>query len=250
MESIEKALVLKVGRFREVDAWLKLFSPRKGVFNAFAFGGSVSRRRFLGCLDPLNVVTFKVKSDAAKGYTYLLEGALVRAHPRLRQDQERLGMAVNCLKFLEAVHLGHPGSEAVYDLTLETLDTLEAGGNPCGLLPLFFRARMAFDQGFRPDFTACARCGVLLDQAPPPSLFLVEQGRLHCSQCRRWGKGAAAILGGEALQALRDLSEHGPARWADMSLPARARGEVARSVDLFVEYHLGLTWDHGSFRRF
>ena len=71
MESIEKSLILKVGRFREVDAWLRLFSPRKGVFNAFAFGGSVSRRRFLGCLDPFNIVSFKVKTDAAKGYTFV-----------------------------------------------------------------------------------------------------------------------------------------------------------------------------------
>jgi len=249
MESIEKSLILKVGRFREVDAWLKLFSPRKGVFNAFAFGGSVSRRRFLGCLDPFNVVSFKVKADTTKGYTYLLEGSLVRSHPRLREDQERLGMAVNCLKFLEAAHLGHAGSEAAYDLLLDTLDALDGPERPGGLMPLFFRARMAFDQGFQPDLTACARCGQPLD-GERPAVLLVEQGKFHCAACRQWSRGAAAFMGREALEALRALCVQGPARWASMALSGQARMECARAVDLFVEYHLGLTWDHGSFRRF
>jgi len=248
MESTEKALVLKVGRFREVDAWVRLFSPRKGVFTAFAFGGSVSRRRFLGCLDPFNVVNFKVKSQGGTGYTYLLEGALIASHPRLRQDGERLGMAVNCLKFLDAAHLGHPGSEAAYELLLTTLAALEGSEAVSRLMPLFFRARMAFDQGFQPDLHACARCGAALDQAQGARL-LVEQGRLHCPACVQYGRGAQVQLGRGSLQVLRTVAEGTADQWARMPVDAQARMECGRALDLFVEYHLGLTWDHGSFRR-
>ncbi|WP_243367938.1 DNA repair protein RecO [Fundidesulfovibrio soli] len=248
MESTEKALVLKVGRFREVDAWVRLFSPRKGVFNAFAFGGSVSRRRFLGCLDPFNVVNFKVKSQGGTGYTYLLEGSLIASHPRLRQDGERLGMAVNCLKFLDAAHLGLPGSEAAYDLLLATLAALEGSESLNRLMPLFFRARMAFDQGFKPDLHSCARCAVPLAEAQSARL-LVEQGRLYCRECAQYGRGAQAHLGRGALAVLRGVAEGTAEQWADMALDAQARMECGRALDLFVEYHLGLTWDHGSFRR-
>jgi DNA repair protein RecO (recombination protein O) len=248
MESTEKALVLKVGRFREVDAWVRLFSSRKGIFNAFAFGGSVSRRRFLGCLDPFNLVAFKVRSDQAKGYTYLLEGSLMASHPRLRQDPERLGMAVNCVKFLEAAHLGPSGSEGAFGLMLTTLAVLEEDREPPRMLPLFFRARMAFDQGFSLTLDACARCGVDLRDAAGAQ-FLVEQGRPHCLDCRRWGHGASVFLGSEALSVLRAISRLAPAGWADVPVSGQARMECGRALDLFVEYHLGLTWDHGSFRR-
>ncbi|WP_243364527.1 DNA repair protein RecO [Fundidesulfovibrio terrae] len=248
MESTEKALVLKVGRFREVDAWVRLFSPRKGIFNAFAFGGSVSRRRFLGCLDPFNLVAFKVRTDSAKGYTYLLEGSLIASHPRLRQDTERLGMAVNCVKFLEAAHLGPSGSDAAFSLLLETLAALEESEEPPRMMPLYFRARMAFDQGFALQLDACARCGVDLTASGDAQL-LVEQGRLHCMDCRRWGHGASVHLGREALLVLRAVSVLPPAGWADIPVTGQARMECGRALDLFVEYHLGLTWDHGSFRR-
>lgn len=250
MESTEKALVLKVGRFREVDAWVRLFSPRKGIFNAFAFGGSVSRRRFLGCLDPFNLVAFKVKTDTAKGYTCLLEGSLIASHPRLRQDADRLGMAVNCLKFLEAAQLGPSGSEAAYGLLLDTLAALEEGGKPSGLLPLFFRARMAFDQGFKPELALCARCGADLaaDRASPAG-FLVEQGKLHCGSCRQWGRGGNVTLGRESLAVLRAVCSLAPAQWSELPVTPQARMECGRALDMFVEYHLGLTWDHGSFRR-
>jgi len=248
MESTEKALVLKVGRFREVDAWVRLFSPRKGIFTAFAFGGSVSRRRFLGCLDPFNVVNFKVKHEAAKGYTYLLEGSLIAVHPRLRQDVERLGMAVNCIKFLEAAHLGASGSEHAFDLLMETLDALEQADEPSRLLPLFFRARMAFDQGFKPELSHCARCGVDVIEQGGAQLF-VEQGKLHCGGCRQWGHGASVRLSSPSLDVLQAVCVLSPRQWAELPVSNQARMECGRALDLFVEYHLGLTWDHGSFRR-
>lgn len=248
MESTENALVLKVGRFREVDAWVRLFSPAKGVFNAFAFGGSVSRRRFMGCLDPFNVVAFKVKTDAAKGYSHLLEGSLITSHPRLRQDQHRLGMAVNCVKFLEAAHLGPSGSSGAFSLLLETLAALDAPEELSPSMPLFFRARMAFDQGFRPDLYACARCGADLRQGVP-AWFLVEQGKLYCGECRHFGKGLTTVLGPESLDVLRAVAELPPGRWAAMRPSGQTRMECSRALDLFVERHVGLTWDHGSFRR-
>jgi len=256
MESTEKVLILKVGRLREVDVWLRLFSPRKGVFTAFAFGGSVSRRRFLGCLDPLNVVIFKIKTDTVKGYTYLLEGALLASHPRLRQDSERLGMAVNCLKFLEAAHLGPTGSEAAFELLLGTLATLDREDAASPLLPLFYRARTAFDQGFKPDLSSCARCGASLSgQNASGAVFLVEQGQFLCGGCRTSGKGEqggrgrAVMLGSQSLAALARMATLPPKEWSALVPSVTARMECGRCLDAFVEHHLGLTWSNGSFRR-
>lgn len=248
MESTEKAVVLKVGRFREIDAWVRLFSPGKGLFTAFAFGGCVSRRRFCGCLDPFNLVSFKTKTTRSGGYVYLQEAVLLAAYRRLVQGPERLGMAVNCLKFLEAAQLGTSGSRAAFELFLDILAALDGDPAPPRSLPLYFRARMAFDQGFRPDFETCHRCGATLGEAGQATL-LVEDGRLFCPDCRQAVRGTPAHLGREALDILRAVSADRPDRWPDPGPGSRARMECGRAVDLFVRYHLGLTWDNGCFTR-
>ena len=51
-----QALVLRVGHFREIDLWLKLLVQGKGLMTAFAFGGSVSKHRFCGCLEVFNTL--------------------------------------------------------------------------------------------------------------------------------------------------------------------------------------------------
>ena len=116
MEFSEQALVLKVGRFREIDAWVRLVSPVRGIYTAFAFGGLKSRRRFLGCLDPLNQVRFMVRRSGRTGYHCLTEARLLASPTGLRHDPGRLGIAVNCLKFFEAVQSGPPGAAEAYAL--------------------------------------------------------------------------------------------------------------------------------------
>ena len=89
MEFSERALVLRVGRFREIDAWVRLFSPIRGTYTAFAFGGLKSRRRFLGCLDPLNQVRFKVRRAGRLGYHFLTAAAFLKSTRPLRHAPQR-----------------------------------------------------------------------------------------------------------------------------------------------------------------
>jgi DNA repair protein RecO (recombination protein O) len=247
MEFSEKALVLRVGRFREIDAWVHLFSPVRGGYTAFAFGGLKSRRRFLGCLDPLNHVRFKVRRSGLQGYPCLTEAKLLDAPRRLRQDPHRLGIAVNCLKFFEAVHIGPQGAAEAYALLRAMLAALEAETPPSALFPLLFRARVAFGQGLLPACDRCAVCGA--DLGPQGAVCHVEQGRLTCPHCRDTAPGVLQRLGPGAL-ALMDAAVAGsPGDWASCRPDPAAGREFSRVVDLLVRYHLGLAWEQGGFVR-
>ena len=155
MNATEKCLVLKVGSFREADCWVRLFSPTRGVFNGFAFGGNRSRRRFVGCLDPLSHVLFTIGTSKTGSYTVLEEGTLLNNFPAIRKDSARTGLAVNCIKFVEAVEIDPSDAKPVYDLLLEVLFMLEEGGGSSELTPWLFRAKMAFEMGYSPDFLRC-----------------------------------------------------------------------------------------------
>jgi DNA repair protein RecO (recombination protein O) len=244
MEFSEKALVLRVGRFREIDAWVRLFSPSRGVYTAFAFGGCRSRRRFCGCLDVFNHVHFKVKSG--RTYHTLLEGQLVNGHGRLRAEPGRLGMAVNCLKFFEAVEVPPPGARAAHDMLLESLAALSDEPAPPRLFPVYFRARVACDQGFFPSLAVCHACGAA-DADLPGAVFHVEEGRFLCPACHRPGRGTFIRLGRETVNLLETVRRTGPAMWGGLAPSPAAAGEFSRLLDRFVTYHLGLSWEHGTF---
>lgn len=247
MEFTEQALVLRVGRFREIDAWVRLFSPIRGVYTAFAFGGLKSRRRFLGCLDPLSRVRFKVRRSGRRGYHYLTEAELLDTPKRLRHDTNRLGMAVNCLKFFEAVQLGPEGAAEAYALLGEVLSALEEETPPSALFPLLFRARMTFVQGLLPAHDRCAVCGAPL--GPAGAVCQVERGRLTCLRCRGEAPGVCQPLGPGALALMETAVSGRPGGWAACRPDPAARREFSRAVDLLVRYHLGLAWEQGGFVR-
>jgi DNA repair protein RecO (recombination protein O) len=56
-------------------------------------------------------------------------------------------------------------------------------------------------------------------------------------------------LGREALQALAAVHELPPSRWGDIALPPPATREFAAAVDGFIQYHIGISWEHGRFVR-
>ena len=262
MEFTEKALVLKMGRFRETDIWLRLFCAGRGLVTAFAFGGSRSTKRFCGCLDQLVLATFRVGSNRRGTYKVLEEGTLLHAFPGLRSDPRKLGMVAHCLKFVEAVQLDTQGARPVFDLLLETLGTLEQSEVGAELLPLLFKAKLTFEQGLKPDLTLCVRCGRPawdhegLDHAPAAASFgtdlgfSVERGGLVCVACgcQHMDLEAEPLSIG-AARTLEWIGASRPADWPRLELAPEMRRQLGRVVDRFVAYHLGLRWEHGMYRK-
>ena len=258
MEFTEKALVLKVGRFRETDIWVRLFCAGRGMVTAFAFGGSKSTRRFCGCLDQLVLGTFRVGSNRRGTYKVLEEGTLLHAFPGLRADSRKLGLVAHCLKFVEAVQLGPQGARLVFDLLLETLGALEDSEIGAELLPLLFKAKLTFEQGLKPDLTLCVRCGRPawdhegMDHASPgqPLGFSVERGGLVCATCADLHAGLQAEpLSIGAARVLEWIGSSRPADWPRLTLEPEMRRQLGRVVDRFVAYHLGLRWENGMYRK-
>jgi DNA repair protein RecO (recombination protein O) len=251
MEATEKALVLRVGRFREADAWVRLLTPSHGVFTAFAFGGLRSRRRFLGCLDPLNLVLFSITSDKRGAYQRLTEGTLLNGFQALKRNKALVGQAVNCIKFIEAIEPGADDGRIAFGLLVDLLETL-ADQQPEGdLFPLLFRARLIFTMGFTPDFLSCSRCGAVLNGAGKV-LFSVESGQVTCSACKSDNKavdGLARPVTVGALRALDWIMRSSPAQWSGVGMSADVRSQIFELIEFFVAYHLGLQWEGRNYKK-
>ena len=256
MEWIDTALVLGVGRFRESDLWVRLLTRRHGIVSAFAFGGSKSRKRFCGCLDLCNELQVSAKTTRNGMYLSLQEGRLIQGPQRLRTDWNRLGMFMNCVRFLEAVGVASEGSPEVFLLLKDMFSLLEEADIVQDILPVLFRLRLTSLQGYAPALSGCAVCG---SQDIEQTDFLVSEGILVCPRCGKKSENAVR-LERKSLDVLRQVQEESPLRWRflfsgafgageDALLSAETRRECSRAVDGFVQYHLGIIWDRGRFRR-
>ncbi len=239
-------MVLRTGRFREADLWVRFLSPSKGMVTAFAFGACRSRRRFGGCLEPLNHVLATVTASKCGEYLYMEEGTLLSCPVRLRKDWGRMGLVANCIKFVEAMGIGHEGAAEAYRVLCDTLKLLETAQSVPEMLPLLFRTRFAFDHGYKVDPLHCAHCGSPLAHAPYVS-FLPREGVMLCH--RHAGGERGIVLSCEALDAVRFVQETPPPEWSTIPLSLPGRKLWGRAMDAFIQHHVGLVWEKGRFRK-
>ena len=243
----EHVLVLRVGTFREIDCWVRFFSPLRGMETAFAFGGRRSRRRFPGCLDNFNHLRVDLQAPRSGRYLALSEGTLVHRFARLQDDMRTLGMAVNCIKFLEAAHIGPDQASSVFDLVLKTLHVLDEYEEIPASFPLFFRSRLTCTYGYTPDVDYCGLCHrPLTDNAC--GAFSWQEGYALCEQCMKMRTPSRACTGID-LRRLKMLMLGDPQVWVEQGWPAAEDRALWQALDMFVEYHSGLRWDGGRFRR-
>ena len=249
MEFSEKVLVLQVGKFKEADLWVRLLSPTRGLISAFAFGGSRSRRRFVGCLDIFNEVNVRISTSNRTTYLALQEGVLIRGVTRLREDWQRFGLAVNCVRFLQSFGVGPEGAGEAVFLVREILRLLEEQESIPRLLPLFFRGRLAFDQGYALEVNRCSRCGRDFSAEEDAAYLILREGCVVCPSCCGHRSEQLLPLRQETLGVLRDIRTVPPSQWAGILPSPHAAREFARAVDGFIQYHVGIAWDRGRFVR-
>ena len=160
-----------------------------------------------------------------------------------------MGLAANCLRFVEAMGVGEDAATEAFLLVEDLRAVLEAEKAPPVLLPLYFRLRLAGALGFAPNLGQCGRCGRTISE---DALFVVDEGQLRCCSCRssrfeleRYGVEIPA----QGLDLLRHVQQSFPSGWPDGELPPPVRRACARAIDGFVQYHLGLAWEGNYFRR-
>ena len=237
MNFSEKMLVIRTGRFKEYDLWVRFLSPSNGILTGFAFGGCRSRKRFSGCLDALNLVLFKISSGKRNNYLVLEEGSLINGYPELKKDSSRLGMALNSLRFVQQICPEGDDSSGIYSLMLDYLETMESNPGIPSFFPLLFRARASFNHGYQPSLDFCCRCGLELNKIAQP-VFLYSEGKVACAKCRR-DNDRVLKTHRESLIFLKALNSTCPIQWAGWTPDAIILQDCFQMVESLVEYHLG-----------
>jgi DNA repair protein RecO (recombination protein O) len=156
----------------------------------------------------------------------------------------RQGLIVNCIRFVQALHVDVQAAPAVHALLLETLEALEQAETVSPLFAQFFRVKICFEQGFAPGLGACVVCS--REDSDRDVFLSLDRGRVYCLQCAPFASRAVR-LGAEAHAALRRIAASGPRQWNEAALSRPACAEVYRIAEGYTRYHLGLRWSNGRF---
>ncbi len=246
----DRAIILKVGKFREYDAWVRILTRQSGICTVFAFGASKSKRRFAGCLDTLNIIHASYEKGRKRDFLQLQEATLDSSFA-LRKDWRLLGIATNCLRFIEAIDIAIETSEASYDFIKDFFDVLslyqEEGKNPTVLLSLF-RFKLASIQGYAPQIHYCVRCnsGIVGHR----HIFSVQEGGVLCTECENNSFASASMhinISQECLELLRLVQTEDINAWINNEMTYKVINEYGKIIDAFVQYHLGLEWQRNRF---
>jgi DNA repair protein RecO (recombination protein O) len=166
----------------------------------------------------------------------------------LRDDWTRFGIAANCAKFLQNFGVGSEGADKAHLVMRQLLQLLEDADAVPMQLPFFFRARVAFDQGYALRPEVCAACGCGL--ADRGARFSIEEGSLFCPSCTpSLSSGRLVNLRPAALALLTAVQRRTPGEWVDPASCERDLAECSRALDAFVCRHVGLAWEKGRFTR-
>ncbi|MDE5831814.1 MAG: DNA repair protein RecO [Desulfovibrio sp.] len=246
MEWSDRGVILRHGLFHEADMWVRILFRERGLATAFAFGAAKSKVRFCGCLDTFNTIDVRLKTSSRNNYINMLEASLIESPANLRTNWRSMGLGFNCLRFMEAADIDADAAPECFSLAENLRRWLEREKTPDPMAARFFRISLARLLGYAPNLNRCARCGC---HPNGEAFFHAEEGRLYCGGCNPGDRRGSVALSPVALANLRALSSVEPADWTGFSLTGPDRRACSRLIDNFIEYHLGLKWDNGFFRR-
>ncbi len=192
-EFTEEAIIINVVPYREIDCIVTFFSEKKGKLSGFAFGGLKSKRRFLGTLEKLNYVV--ISYQEYKGYISLKEAALKKRFSGIYKDVNKLGMAINCIKFLVSVHKGPVDCENIFKIVLDFLNTLDSKANIPFYFPLVFKARLCSKYGYFPTLDKCLSCSKEIDSEG--GVFFLKEKKIRCLRCAYKKRGGVYLSNSE-----------------------------------------------------
>ncbi|MCX7823522.1 MAG: DNA repair protein RecO [Syntrophobacterales bacterium] len=197
------AMVLAVKELGGADL-LVFFLDRTGTLKrGLAKNAKKSMRRFINCLEPLNLVTLTYAP--AHSQLLLKEAQLEVSFPALRKDPLIMGIGNLMAELLLAFIPENDPHEESFMLTLEALKQLNNNRPPL-LIASIWILRLMLITGYLPNFNKCTICNADLEQkkrwvwqVEPPRCVCADH---HLSGDLKWEWDLEVLMFLRSLQTL------------------------------------------------
>ena len=160
MTEYAKTTALSINRydFSETSQIVKFFSRELGAFNAIAKGAKRAKNTVGGPFDLLHTYEIEIVVKPPEHLNILVSAEVERHYLPIRRDLDKLAVAGRILFLINELLPFHEKNRPVYDLTVDTLDSVSRGTKPYMDL-LWFETNLLQGLGYLPGMDACASCG-------------------------------------------------------------------------------------------
>ncbi len=226
------AVVIRQRELGEADRILVLYTRERGKVSAVAKGIRRSRSRLAGSLQLFSLV--EVQLAAGRSLEVITQARSGTAFHNLGSDMTRFAHASYVAELLDTLTEEGLADPYLYDLLVDTLQGLDAGGDPSTLRHAF-ELKTLGQLGYGPELTSCASCGTEIGAKARG--FSVTQGGVLCARCLASSGGTALSTAG--LRALHELLALDMAVLSTRSLNSATREEIGRLMRSYVPFHVG-----------
>ena len=218
-----EGVILRRRNLGEADSIFTIFSPTLGKFDAISRGVRKTKSRMRGHLEPLTRSQLHVATG--RNLDILTQAETIAAYLAVRDDLDRLTLAVYCCELVDRFTVDHAVQVDLYDLLVQLLEALNAGA------PLtvgrYFELHVLALTGYEVQLSQCAVCGARLPEAE--ALFSVGSGGLVCEACRG-AAGSGRIISVRAMKVLRFAANGTLGEFAGLRLATELEGELQRCL--------------------
>ncbi len=227
-ELLDEAVVLRTYTSGEADRVAVLWTRHHGKVRILAKGVRKTGSRMGGSLEPMAHVT--VDLVKSRGDLYVTRNVTHRTRfATLRDSYDRIAAGLAVVEVIDAIPTEEVIDEAVFDLLLRVLTTLDNTEYEPTLVPASFFFKLLALDGSAPVLSECVSCG-----SPGPLVaFNAEVGGMLCGNCRSGTPVSSSthqllvrIMGGQLAPVLRAADLDGAS-------------EVAALAHHAIEVHFG-----------
>ena len=224
----DEAMVLRTFKSGEADRVVVLWTRHHGKVRVLAKGVRKTTSRMGASLETLAYVT--VDLVKTRGEFYVARHVQHRERlATLRSSYTRISAGYAVVEAVDAIPSDGVPDEAIFDLLVRVLMTLDDDTFDPSLVPASFYFRLLALDGSEPVVDACVNCG----RAGPLVSFDAQTGGTLCSDCRQGvslSQDALALIrrmvGGDLATVLREENPRGA-------------GEVMAVAQEAIEVHFG-----------
>ena len=174
-----EAIVLRLRKYREADALVTLFTKERGKVTGVAKGIYKPTSSLRGGVQPYSTNQMQLISGRSTLYTIAQSECLEMLLP-LRQSIEAMTLGAYWAELLENFGQEEMADDGLYLLAKAGFLGLAIHASP--VMACALEIRLIEQQGLRPDFASCCRCGVHLPDEKYRR-FSSSEGGFLCEAC-------------------------------------------------------------------
>ncbi len=236
MADIKKseAIILQAIRWQESSKILSLFARDWGLIKVIARGVLRKKSPLGGKTESLTYGQFFISHKQSRTLQILTDADVIDSFGKLRSDMDRLPYALAVLEIIKQVFAENHSEPVFFDFTIRMIKQLAECERAAPILE-YFILKLASFLGFKPDFSACRRCGT--NRFEHSEHFFIENGSVYCHSCSSGGVSSHRLSPG-ALTYLDRLQNHNHRVVKDFNLPEPEDTDLLALLLDYLNYHL------------